>query len=678
MGPFNEVLVDDAIIRHCVQYFYTPMTPIYIKGNSSMKKITWVMTSLKTHLAAFKKFLPNKVAITNIPHIEIILLLAMPLSFFIWEYLTIGILLVILWLYQPIEYLEHLKHKWNSLLDVLFDVEYKDGFITTEYFLSKIESGEWFRKMVCGVSDKLQDFLVVDPKDAPGILLIGGMGSGKSTTGKGIVCTSLATSSKCAVYIIVDVSDKGAGDYTTLFKYKDNVATALYEKQKLVPVFNMAYEELVQRAKRFKNMYNSANFLEYEDHYRKMAAKYKLIYEKIKTDPKSLSQEEKEYLQFIANHDQLIMSAKFNRALMDISNGVIGSDTVRDALYDKEFVGVAQFNIIMEEFHSIPSSKEVEFMENHATEGTIAYMLKQLGRTGRSFGFNLIPATQRCTYTEVPNDIKAGLTTTLCHRVNSPNDAQTANLPHAAEIKAYQRGRAAYEDGFVQYPYFSGASMERLVDKYYIPNKGELFAYKMADYHKALSGTGSDGMVLTMPLKFIITNNQMFTTKKIVERILPIFGFQLIEEDLTSLDINAVAMKNGHKYGIMIINGGGGGRGGFGRGPSSKKMENFKTELTLINADRFLVFSFEKGESSVRISDIPGIVMDFEDLIKMADIIDNQETTKVLGTFEKLFSQIPLNKDLDTVAPKEAAATGKKSAKSRYEEDDDFMKKFGV
>jgi len=637
-----------------------------------MKNIAILATKVKTFLSNSFRISLDRNSVRNINNNEVYLLALIPVTFLLNPFAPVAVVGVILWLYQPIEYVEHLNHKWKSLMDWIFDVDFKDGFITTEYFLSKIESGEWYRKMVCGVSDKLQDFLVTDPKDAPGILLIGGMGSGKSTTGKGIVCTSLATSSKCAVYIIVDVSDKGAGDYTTLFKYKDNVATALYEKQKLVPVFNMAYEELIQRAKRFKNMYNSANFLEYEDHYRNMATRYKALYEKIKSSPQNLSEDEKEFLRFIATNDQLIMDVKFNKALLDIAAGKISESTVADALYTKEFVGVAQFNIIMEEFHSIPASKEVEFMENHTVEGTIAYMLKQLGRTGRSFGFNLIPATQRCTYVEVPNDIKAGLTTTLCHRVNSPNDAQTANLPHAAEIKSYHRGRAAYEDGFVQYPYFSGASMERLVDRYYEPNRGELFAYKMEDYHKALSGTGSDGMVLTMPLKFIITNNQMFTAKKIVERILPLFGFELVEEDLTSLDINAVCLKNGHRYGIMIIAGGGG--RGLSRGPSSKKVDNFKIELALIDADRYLVFSFEKGESNIRISDIPGIVMDFEDMVKMADIIDNQQATKVLGTFDKLFSQIPLNKDLES-SPS-AKDGGKKAPKTRYSEDEDFMSRF--
>lgn len=629
-------------------------------------------------LSKISAVLPQKKKLLGIKFIEVYLLITLiALTSYHWA-LSAPVLCVILWLFQPTEYLELLNERRKGFIENIFDVSYQDGKITTEYFLKKIESGEWYRKIVCGVSDKIQDFLVVDPFPQPGVLSIGGMGSGKTTTVKGIVCTSLATSSKCAIFIIVDVSDKGAGDYSTLFKYKDNVATALFEKQKLVPVFNMCFEELQQRSKRFKDMGGCGDFLIYEEKYRALAERYKKIHEKLVSSI-ALDSTESSLLEDIAMKDLLIMTPEFNRALLEISKGKINSDNVKAAVYNKEFVGVTQINIVIEEFHTVPNCKEVEFMENSNTEGTIAYMLKQLARTSRSSGFNLILSTQRATYTEVPNDIKAGLTTTLCHRVNSPNDIP-ANIPHAGDIKGHQRGRSAYEDGFIQYPYFSGSSMEKLVDKYYVPLKGELFAYKMEDYHKALGGTGSDGMCATMPLKFVIQNNQMFTAKKIVERILPMFGYEFVSQDLTSLDISAVATKGGHKYGILIIAPAAGSRGGFGKSVSDKKLANFRSELSLIEADRYLIFSFEKGGGvSFRESEgLKGISMDFEDMLKMADIMDNQETTKVLGTFDKLFEGIPLTKNLDEEASDDDSGSKKKSesTRKRYSEDEDFSKMF--
>lgn len=635
------------------------------------------LSQFSSVVTKFWALIPGKKELLKVRLIDIHLLLVLIFTiFYNWPY-SIPVLGVMIWLYQFNEYCDILVERYRQTLDLLFDVTFKDGNITTEYFLGKIESGEWYRKMVCGVSDKLQDFLVVDPLTNSGLLSIGGMGSGKTTTVKGIMCTSLASSSVCSAWFVVDVSDKGAGDYASMFQYKANVATALYEKQKLVPIMNMLFEELQQRSKRFKDMGGCAHFLEYEDRYRELALKYKTIFDKLVAST-PLGSSENELLEEIATKDLLIMPSDFNRAVLEISKGQINSENIKSALYEKKFVGVTQINVIFEEFHSIPNCKEVEFMENCNTEGTIAFMLKTLARTSRSSGFNIIVSTQRATYTEVPNDLKTGLNTTLCHRVNSGNDVP-GNIPHAADIKGHQRGRSATEEGFVQYPYFSGASMEKLVNKYYKPLEGEMFAYKMSDYHKALSGTGSDGMCATMPLKFVVQNNQMFTARKIVERILPIFGYEFVSQDLTSLDISAVASKNGHKYGILIIAGSSGSRGGFGKSVSDKKIANFKSELALIEADRFLVFSFEKGNSvPFRESDLSkGIAMDFEDLLKMADIIDNQETTKVLGTFDKLFEGIPLTRDLDSI--EQAEPTPKKSTSKnsiRYSEDEDFANKF--
>ena len=98
------------------------------------------------------------------------------------------------------------------------------------------------------------------------------------------------------------------------------------------------------------------NYLEYEERYRDLAARYKSIHEKL-VSGQELTTEEKEKLEDIAMKDLLVMPADFNRALLEISKGKVNSENVKASTYEKEFEGVAQINIVMEEFHTIPSSK---------------------------------------------------------------------------------------------------------------------------------------------------------------------------------------------------------------------------------------------------------------------------------------------------------------------------------
>lgn len=621
----------------------------------------------KNHSVAKKMFSPIWLK-SEVDYLDLYLLAALFILPFAVHWTLALLVILIIWIvYEIAEYFEILRYRRDNLLEFLFDAKFSGVDITLEKYIQKIESGAWERKMVLGVSDKEQDFLVRDPNDTPGALGVGGMGSGKTTWGLFTVGTSFMTSSHLAFFLFVDVSDKGAADYSTFFKYKKNAATALYEKAKLVPVFMFLYAELLARSERFKNMDAANSVPTYEERYRAYAKKYQDLYAEL-LKGKKLNQDDRDLLDKISKVDLLIMPPSFNVALKKICNGDTSEETLKEALYDKVFKGVAQINVIIEEFHAIPSSKEMDYFENASTPGTIANMFQQLARTSRSSGFNFILITQRLLSNEVPSDIKTATATTLCHKVNNPGDAAMANLPHAETIKGViHKGRAAYEDGFSQAPLFSRGTLDKLVEKYYKPLEGELFAYSVEDYHRALGGTGSDGMCDTMPLKFVVKNSAMFNHRRIVSRILSLYNVEEVPWDLTSLEVSLVAEKDGVRYAILAHKRE---TKGYGSGISSERIRTFIQEAHgVIKADKFIIFNFDSSDGSIpKDKDILGFNLGPEAMEKIGEVFDNKDKTVANGSFDTLFNNIPLTAFIN-------GSTGSDDA-SEQESDDDFFNQF--
>jgi hypothetical protein len=96
--------------------------------------------------------------------------------------------------------------------------------INLENYLGKIKCGAWRRKIMLGVSGK--GWLLKDPVKDPGLLCLGQMGSGKTTTAKGVCLTCLLSTGDRAWMPFFDASDKNGLDYSPFFGYPKNTCYA--------------------------------------------------------------------------------------------------------------------------------------------------------------------------------------------------------------------------------------------------------------------------------------------------------------------------------------------------------------------------------------------------------------------------------------------------------------------
>jgi hypothetical protein len=553
----------------------------------------------------------------------------------------------------------------NQLLDLLYDGQYKESEADYSSWIESIENGIWNRKMVLGISDAEQGWLVVNPEESSGLLLVGGMGSGKSTSGKFIVATMFASAKGKAIFIFCDFSAKGCADYSPFFKYEECCAVAIYEPAKMIPLFMFLQEELVKRQVKFQNMFQAEKVSAYEERFREVIGYYKEIVDALKANREvspdvsakirhlGLKSNE-ELLAKIHKQDLLDMTEDQLVALGHIVKGSREPQILERATYDQEFHGVAQVNVLIEEFHEVPMSPEMNFNENQDTHGTIAYIFKKLAKVSRSFGFNFILVNQRAVPTEMPSNIKLIANTVLCHKVGSLGDAQMLNLPKVEEIKGEaMKGRSVYEGGFNQCPFLSKTSLDRLLDRYYVPLKAKLYGRPLSDYQHSFAQSGSDGMCDVQGHEFVVLNHPMFRGVKICEKFFSNYGWELDTEISTvSTEINAVFKKGEKKVGVLINQPreSGRGMGSMQSGPSDKKMKSFSSECEMLKLDGAIYFNLDKKEMSGGrgLGGMSGGGSDniekigFEDLIKAGNLFDNAEETKKGKTYDELYRKLVL------------------------------------
>lgn len=357
-------------------------------------------------------------------------------------------------------------------------------------YIKMVESGG-FKDMFCfGIAEEKRGFLLVNPLTDPGALYCGGMGSGKSQAMKFTLITHLISNSQNTIYLLFD-GIKGMGDYKIMFDLKDNVAYAINDPAKIVPIIDMVHAEMMARKEEFAKV-NASSIKEYD----------------------------------------AIMSQR-----------------------DPSYPGLAKIVMAMEEFHSIPNSEYVKFAYMVDNHGSVANQMKELMRVGRSYGLTLIAATQRAVSDDFPSTLKAGISQMMAFRVSNPNDVSAMNLSHAQDIRAGNSGRCAYQGGFIQFPYFGDTDdvPAWLIKKYYKPLKAKTFKYGIEDFHKAFGGEGNDGVLLVKPFKEIVMNNKQFNHIKIAERFLKRFNFMIEEQRNEAFMCNMLAERDGKKYAILVI-----------------------------------------------------------------------------------------------------------------------------
>ncbi len=449
-------------------------------------------------------------------------------------------------------------------------VEREEGDFNT--YLAKLDSGAFKDKMFYGIAEDRRGFLIVDPVQQPGALYCGGMGSGKSVAMRSTLITHMAANAENTIYILVDTL-KGMTDYALLFDYDKNIATALNDPSKLIPVIEMIYQECMARKEEFSKV-NASNIYEYEKKVRQK---------------------------------------------------------------DPSYPGLARIILAMEEFHAVPNAEVIKYHMNVDRNGSPAAMLKDLLRVGRSYGITLLAATQRATSDDFPSSLKPGITQLMAFRVNNPGDATAINLPMAADIRMEQRGRCAYEGGFIQFPYIDDITGKKILEKYYKPLKAKLLRNDLSQYHQAFSGEGNEGMVKVKTLKSLIDNYNSFKLEDIIGRILEYFDFKISPQKNKALSVNLIAERDGTRYGVMILQGRSGG--------SKKSVEAFKEGAKILECDSMIAISIDgtipMDVASAR-KEVNGYDLDVEDLNRIANILDNKEQLIRENKFDQLFNKLPL------------------------------------
>lgn len=565
--------------------------------------------------------------------------------------------------------------------------------ISLDDYLEKIKLGTWKRKMFLGVSGK--GWLLKDPVLNPGILCLGEMGSGKTTTIKGVCLTSLLSTGDRAWMPFFDASDKNGLDYSVFFDYPKNTCYATGSIEKIIPFLDLHYKELKARGQALKDM-GAADIYKYEELYEYRKRRFLYLKDKALKDPTlsflNMTTTNKEFHEYIVKNYKpnynvekfnagdngavkemqtqykmdmsdavflrylgkcniLRMGEEFNRALIELSEKKQDPSYIKLLEYNKVFKGVAQIYTLFEEFHTIPASPQVAYDDNKSVYGSAAYQLYQISRTGRSLGMTMFIATQRATWTELPNDVRSGITNVLCHKVTDPNAVGGYDLARAAEIKV--QGRAlTTTDGFIQYPYFDDKTMIQLMEKHLLPNEGELFSSSMEDWHRVLGQEGSGGMIKSYPLDSIVKNYRVFYDEasgvnrvpEITDRILNLFEFKTSTNKIKGVKIEGIAERDGKKYGVITIVI----AKRSGDDISDSFMENIENEKELLNLDGIIIFIYGESRRFSRGGDSEtNIIIEIEDLMSISETFEARKELEEVGFWSKKYQSLKLARKLD-------------------------------
>lgn len=524
-------------------------------------------------------------------------------------------------------------------------------------YLKAIDQGKFTNKLVYGLSDNVKGFLTYDPITVPGALYCGSMGSGKSIAMRFTVATHLATNSENTVFLLLDPA-KGMTDYALLFdgKKKDfskNVAHAVNDEAKIVPLIDMIYDEAMQRKFLF-SIFSSKNIYDIDE---KLVEIYNEV---LKID--DFKDEEDLYNQLIEtssdnnNWPEIVNELKAlkeeKKLFFKIFNQLIDLKSKKE----KKHSGLTRIIVCMEEFHKIPNSDYVKFNMQSDRPGSIANKMQDLSRIARSYGITMMVATQKGTSSDVPMSLKPGLKTMMCFKMSSPGEAGALNLPHANEITNNQVGRCAYEDGFIQYPYLNDKALLELMNRYYKPLKSYFLAYDMKDYHTAFAGKGNSGMVKIKPFKDLIQFHNQFDLEDIIARLLDEFKIKTEPQENAAYVADQIGIKGNDRYAIKIIK---------DRSDGSDKMiKSLEKGAEKLNCNKILVIGIDFVPPALQRKEAQGegdfIVLDKDDLIQIANIFDNREVLQAQGSYNELYLQYQLSSpaDVGLESEEDAVVTG--------------------
>lgn len=279
---------------------------------------------------------------------------------------------------------------------------------------NKIKNNAFKGLMTYGIKEDGY-YLTCNPKDSPGSLFVGGMGSGSSSAAFFTALTHKLTNSEDSLYFFVDLL-KEAWQFQSLWKpsvahNKTDATAVIKSEEKLVQLINFLYLELNAR----KKALTSGSHLNLTE-------------------------------------------------------------------YNNKNENLAEVHIFMENFHSIPRASLIRYSLNENTIDSTAWKLKTLYRTGHNYGIYFNNFSQRAALEDVPMSLKPGISNMFCfHMNNNSSDTAAINFKHASEILIGQRGRCAYAEGFLQFPFVSDVEAEALIKKYVKQLKAGLLTSTIAE-----------------------------------------------------------------------------------------------------------------------------------------------------------------------------------------------------
>jgi hypothetical protein len=495
-------------------------------------------------------------------------------------------------------------------------------------YIEALESGLFKDKLFYGISQKRRGFALLNPFTDPGALYVGKMGSGKSIGMKTTLFTHLLANSENTLYLLYD-DLKSMSDYKIFFPLINNVAYAINDKDKIIPVIEMLYAEVMERKKVFTANGNSNGVLEFE---------------------------------------------KFMKSK------------------DSSFPGIARIILCIEEFHSVTNNEKIKFAYKSEVEGTVAFKLRELMKIGRSYGVTLLAATQKATGDDFPSTLKSGISMMNAFKVSNAGDVSYmgGDLGLAADLPANTPGRCLGNNDFgeIQYPWIPDNIGQMLINDYVKPLTAKMYKFQLKDFQTAFGGIGNDGMVDVLSFQTVLANYEQFNFNKITEKFLKAFDFKVTPQPNTLFVANFIAERDGEYFAVFSV-----GSNKANPQQLDKKIVALKDTLPDlskslgITIEKTIMIFAESGPMSAKSSKDGSFILERFELDRIADFLDNkenytEEVQKVL--YEKMpLSRKPkdvsLNKadiekdmmDVDKIMKEAKLSMPKKSSVFSKDDDDE-------
>ena len=272
------------------------------------------------------------------------------------------------------------------------------------------------------------------------------------------------------------------------------------------------------------------------------------------------------------------------------------------------------------------SDEAVKYSSNSERVGTTAWKLMKLLKDGHSSGITFLATIRRGTGDAIPASLRQFFYHQLLFR-SDVSSSTAMNLPQAEKITENDRGLAAFNSEFTQFPTFNYDEiinlMERKKDVHInspsLVAKSDLINNLVKDLESNLSRH------LDLDIDQVKLGQINFNQ---IPSIFANLGYELIEVN-PAFDVDFLVKKDGKTTSVFVM--------ASGRGDQSRRLDRVILSSELCNADDLIVVNLNNGRLKPPI-DIK--VIDLEDMRHIALILLEKDSLKKLGIYDRLASSI--------------------------------------